>query len=572
MNPTVMFLREHPYAAILCLTAIMSGCVALTAWTRREVAPATRPFTCLMLAIALYASAAALSASTFSLRPKIFWATCEYVASNSVIAFYFIFTLNFTGRVHWMRPIYRRILVWALPISNVLLVATNHWHRLVWETFTPHPNKAHILIFQHGIGFYWIAIGFYIYVITGSLLVMRGAIQSSNLYKKQASVVVSSAVPPLLAGSLYIFRLPPDVNLLPMSFLFTGLIYFTSLFRDRLFDLVPIARDIIIEEMSEGIIVIDHRSRVIDMNRAAMQYVVLDSHSRVSLLGKPIDIALSHWPELAKQCRTLADKSTTIITKPHLSYYLEVRATRLQNPQQYATGRLIMLRDITQQQQDQLEIKQANAELTRQLAENKALHNQLEKQAIRDGLTQLFNRRYFEETVPAEFAKAQRSGQPLSIILLDIDHFKGVNDTYGHLAGDCALRTFAQIIQKQIRESDIACRYGGEEFVVAMPNMPLDGAVERADSIRRVFKSTLLEFEEHCFSATVSIGVGTVPDSSGIHAMTHPDHLLQKVDQALYRAKKNGRDRIETITPNNIYTRHQIQLEEAIRDCKEIAS
>lgn len=561
-----MFLREHPYVAILCLTAIMSGCVALTAWTRREIAPATKPFTWLMVAIAIYATAAALSASTFSLRPKIIWATCEYFASNSVIALYLTFSLNFTGRVRWLRRVHRRVLIWLLPAANILLVTTNHWHNLVWKTFTAHPEKSHIIVFQHGIGFYWIAVGFYIYVITGSLLVARGALQSSTLYRRQALTVISSAIPPLVAGTIYILGLlPPGINLLPMSFLLTGLIYFTCLFRDRLFDLVPIARNNILEQMSEGIVVIDEKGRVIDMNQAARQYATPQHRKHKDILGEFIDTALSQWPTLAQRCRTLEHQATTIIAKPEIPYYLELRATHLQDPQQRATARVIMLRDITVEQQAQLKIEEANAELTRQLSKNQALRDQLEQQAIRDGLTQLYNRRYFEETISAEFAKARRSGSPLSIILLDIDHFKGINDTYGHLAGDCALRTFARILQQQVRKSDIACRYGGEEFVIALPNMPLEEACKRADSIRRIFKGTLLEFEGHCFNATVSIGVGTVPDVSGIHTLTQSDQLLQKIDQALYRAKKNGRDRIETITPSNPYTRRQLQLEEAIR-------
>lgn len=570
-----MFLREHPYAAILFATAIMSGCVALTAWTRREVAPATKPFTWLMVAIALYATAAALSASTFSLQVRIFWATCEYIASNSVIALYLTFTLNFTGRVRWLRR-HRRALIWLLPICNIALVATNHWHRLVWKAFVPHPEKSHILLFQHGTGFYWIALGFYIYVITGSLLIARNSLQSSNLYRKQAFVVIASTIPPVIGGSIYIFGLlPPGINLLPMSFLLTGVIYFNSLFRDRLFDLVPIARNTIIEEMSEGVIVIDEAGRLIDMNRAARQYICPvktdnDSDRSKLVLGQAIGVALSHWPQLAQHCQTLRDGDTIVETVPQMANYVEVRATHLSGPQQYATGRVIILRDITQQQQDQLKIKQANAELIRQLEANQVLRNQLEEQAIRDGLTRLFNRRYLEEALPAEFAKARRSGLPLSVLLLDIDHFKRINDTYGHLAGDQALRMFARVILQQTRQSDIACRYGGEEFLVAMPNMSLEDACRKADDIRRAFKGMLLKFEGYSFSATVSIGVGTVPDPAGIYTLTHPEHLLQKVDQALYRAKDNGRDRFETITPNNPYTRRRLQLEEAIREHQKI--
>jgi len=567
-----MFLREHPYAAILFLTAIVSGCVALTAWTRRDVAPATKPFTWLMIAIAFYSMVAALSASTFSLRPRILWATCEYVASNSVIALYLTFTLNFTGRVRWLRR-HRRAFIWVLPVCNVLLVSTNHWHNLVWKAFTPHPDKSHLLIFHHGVGFYWIAIGFYIYVITGSLLVARNALQSSNLYRKQAFVVISSVVPPIVGGSIYILGLlPPGINLLPMSFLLTGMIYFNSLFRDRLFDLVPIARDTIIEEMSEGVIVIDDVSRVIDMNRAAQQYIDPKVADISILLGQPIDVALGYWPELAQHCQNIEDGSNVVATTPQMTTYVEIRATRLCSQEQYATGKVIILRDITRQQQDQLKIKQANAELTRQLEANQVLRSQLEEQAIRDGLTQLLNRRYLEEVLPSEFDKARRSGRPLSVLLLDIDYFKRINDTYGHLAGDYALRTFSQVIQQQIRKSDVACRYGGEEFVIAMPDMSLEGACKRADSIRRAFKSTLLTFEGHSFSATVSIGVGTVPDSSGVYTLTHPDHLLQRVDQALYRAKDNGRDRLETVTPNNPYTLRQLQLEQAIRKYQKIVT
>ena len=566
-----MFLRENPYAAILYLTAVMSGCVALTAWTRREIAPATRPFTWLMVAIALYAATAALGASTFSLQSRIFWATCEYAASNSVIALYLTFTLNFTGRVRWMR-FRRRLLIWTLPSINVLLVATNHWHHLIWTSFIPHSDKAHI-IFQHGAGFYWIATNFYIYVITGSLLVARNTIQASNLYRQQSFVVLASAVPPLVGGSIYVFRLlPPYINLLPMSFLLTGCIYFNSLFRDRLFDLVPIARDIIIEEMSEGIIVIDEANRIVDINRAAKQHVVPTASRQTSAIGQSIEIFLGHWPELAQHCQSLDDRACMIVSAPQLESYLEIRATYLHSHHQHARVKVIILRDITQEQRDRLEIQRANAELTRQLEANQTLRDQLEEQATKDGLTQLFNRRYLETFLPAEFDKARRSQQPLSVLLLDIDYFKQINDTYGHLAGDFALRSFAQIIQQRIRKTDVACRYGGEEFVVALPNTSIEEACKKADDIRRAFKTTLLAFEGNSFNATISIGVGAVPDPSGIYTLTHPDHLLQQVDKALYQAKRNGRDRIETTTPNNPYALRQLRLEKAIREYQDTHS
>ncbi|MEL6814401.1 MAG: diguanylate cyclase [Cyanobacteria bacterium J06598_3] len=552
-----MFLREHPYVAVLCLTAILSCCVALTAWTRREIAPATRPFTALMVAIALYATTAAISAATFSLKPSIFWATLQYIASNSVIAFYLTFTLHFSGRRQWSQHWRRRLLIWALPVFNMGLVITNHWHRMVWSEFVLPTAPGELVTFRHGSVYFWIVACFYIYVVTGTLLIARVALNASSLYQRQATSIMLSASPPIIAGSLYALALVPHtVNILPMSFLFTGLIYFASLFYFRLFDLLPIARDVLIERMTDGVLVLDNRGRVIDINAQAQRY----THAAGPLIGKPVSRVLSDWPDIVSHCHSEDALTTVLIVRAHIPCYLEVKVTRLRN-QQRGTGRLLIIRDITQQHQNRLHIEQANSELKSQLKEIEALRDQLKEQSIRDRLTGLFNRRYFEETLPAELTKAKRSGSSLSIMLLDIDHFKKVNDTYGHLAGDEALRRFAQIMQQHIRTSDIACRYGGEEFVIALPQMTLAEACDRANNIRETFKATALTFNGQLFYATVSIGIGTFPDITGTQSQ-----LLQQVDQALYTAKANGRDRIETVPSQSQPLGKRAQLENAIRE------
>ncbi|MEO1623363.1 MAG: histidine kinase N-terminal 7TM domain-containing protein, partial [Cyanobacteria bacterium J06632_3] len=257
-----MFIRENPYVFILCVTAIISSCVALTAWTRREVAPATRPFTGLMVAIAAYAITAAGSDSVSTAQSLVAWATLEYVASNCVIALYLTFTLFFTGQKYWLVP-WRKILLWMIPIFNVVLVASNHWHQMVWTEIVIHPENSYLNVVYHGKGYYWIAACFYTYVVTGSLLVIRSAILSSSLYRKQACVVIAASLPPLVAGTLYSLGISPrHLNILPMSFLLTGLVYFWSLFRFRLFDLLPIARDTLIERMSDGVVVVNRDNRV----------------------------------------------------------------------------------------------------------------------------------------------------------------------------------------------------------------------------------------------------------------------------------------------------------------------
>jgi diguanylate cyclase (GGDEF)-like protein len=536
-----MLLRENPYFAILCITAVVSGCVAFTAWLRRELAPATRPFTGLMIAIAAYAAAAAIGAA--SARPEVivFWVGIEAVCSSIVTALFFTFTLHFTHRGYWLNR-WRRWVVWTMPLLNAALALSNPWHRLVWTSFTPLAESG-LVMFHQGPGYLWLAVWFYIYVLTGSLLVARAAMESPSLYRQQAITVIASTAPPLFSGTLHVLELvPPGVSLLPISFLFTGLIYFTSLLRFRLFDVLPIARDTLIENMTESVLVIDNDGRVIDLNPAAQQFAQRISSDYyleplTPLLGLPVEQVLGRWPSLLRHCQSPRDTEVliTIAQQPplHINLHLKVLGDR------QPTGKLIVIRDVSAHYQAELELKQINQVLESRLRENEALQDLLKEQAIRDGLTGLFNRRYFEEALLAEFIKAERANTPLAIILVDIDHFKRVNDTYGHQAGDCVLQVFADVIREHIRTSDIACRYGGEEFILAMPGMSLAEAYQRAEAVRMAIRETVIQFKEYEICITISGGVAALPEYSG-----NPDGLVMIADKALYRAKAAGRDRI----------------------------
>ncbi|MEO0646316.1 MAG: diguanylate cyclase, partial [Cyanobacteria bacterium J06650_10] len=301
---------------------------------------------------------------------------------------------------------------------------------------------------------------------------------------------------------------------------------------------------------------VDRDYRVIDMNPEARCYA---HQPKTICTGKKIEQVLYDWKEIVEYCYTAEDLTSHIISKPELPCYIEVRVTYLQDHEKRFIGKLFVLRDITKQHQNQLMIQQANKELSLKLEQIQNLQTQLKEQAIRDGLTGLFNRRYFEETIPAERAKAERAKTPLSIVLMDIDYFKKVNDTYGHIAGDQALRVFADLVHKHIRTSDIACRYGGEEFIVAMPDMPLSEAYQRSENIRRALKETVIECDGVSFQVTVSMGLGAYPDFAG-----DQQELLKRVDQALYVAKANGRDRIEVANEKTAIISKLNELESAI--------
>jgi len=192
-----------------------------------------------------------------------------------------------------------------------------------------------------------------------------------------------------------------------------------------------------------------------------------------------------------------------------------------------------------------LDITERNV-LDMQLAERKiveeelrALQTQLREQATRDPLTGLYNRRYLDETLRRELDRAGREGHPLSILMVDVDHFKRLNDTYGHPAGDEVLRTLGRLLQHHARSSDIPCRYGGEEFVVVLPDMPLEAARKRAERVRQDFADLRIAFGGAELVATLSIGVSSYPG----HGNT-ADELIRAADLALYEAKQSGRNRV----------------------------
>jgi diguanylate cyclase (GGDEF)-like protein len=171
---------------------------------------------------------------------------------------------------------------------------------------------------------------------------------------------------------------------------------------------------------------------------------------------------------------------------------------------------------------------------------NIRLREALRTQSVRDALTGLYNRRYLEEVLAREVRRAARAGQSLGILMIDLDHFKSFNDTYGHDAGDVVLRETGASLTKSIRAEDFVCRFGGEEFVVILPTADLAASSMRAERLRMQMKElTVLHQGRSMGMLTISIGVAVFPEHG-----TSPKELMAAADAALYEAKRNGRDQI----------------------------
>ena len=163
----------------------------------------------------------------------------------------------------------------------------------------------------------------------------------------------------------------------------------------------------------------------------------------------------------------------------------------------------------------------------------------LREQSVRDYLTGLFNRRYLEETLKRELDRATRNHNPLGIIMLDVDDFKRFNDIHGHAAGDVVLSKLGELLLGHFRVEDIPCRYGGDEFIIALPDASLEVTCERAERLCEHARHLNSQFEGQALEITLSIGVAAFP-KDGITSVA----LLKAVDAALYRAKREGRNRV----------------------------
>jgi diguanylate cyclase (GGDEF)-like protein/PAS domain S-box-containing protein len=178
----------------------------------------------------------------------------------------------------------------------------------------------------------------------------------------------------------------------------------------------------------------------------------------------------------------------------------------------------------------------------------KAAQTALEELAMRDSLTHVYNRRHFMELASREIARSARFNRPVTLIMLDVDHFKSINDTYGHLAGDTVLRDIALRLRANLRQSDILARYGGEEFILLMPETDQAQAWTGAERLRTVIAATPFDSGSGPLSVTASVGLScwpASPDPSTITSLPHINDLISKADQALYRAKQSGRNQTQ---------------------------
>ena len=546
-----MFVNIHPFAVLSLLSAILTWIASIATW--RRSGPGSLMLSLLLLSMTMWSGFYSTRWMNISLDSKLFWFNLMYIGVSGLPTLFLLFVLAFNHNDAWLTR--RNIFLLSIqPVLSTVLFWTNEYHHLFYQSLDLVQENGFLAIdFVRG-PWYWINI-VYSYTIIGIafLVLSQCALRWSPLYLNQYRLILIGSFIPWAASaySEFYFSQWHGLDLAPLMFGLSAIIYVFAISHTHFMDLIPIARSLLIENMRDGVLVLDLRNRIMDINPAMEGFL----EEKISFyMGKNAFEVFQPWME---NTDLFLDKTQTRLelkVPKDPSRYVDLQVTPLYDRSQSMNGHLMVFRDITESKQVEKRLRYVNDRLQGQLIEIGLLQSKLREQAIRDPLTNIFNRRYLDETLDRELSRAAREDYPVCVIMVDIDHFKRVNDTHGHEAGDLVLKAMAATLSHHCRRGDFACRYGGEEFVVVLPNITLETAYARAEDLRTSLNQLSVPYEEHNLSVTISMGIAGFPENGQTR-----DTLLRAADQAMYAAKEAGRD--------HILSYNQIRLaEQALED------
>jgi diguanylate cyclase (GGDEF)-like protein/PAS domain S-box-containing protein len=431
----------------------------------------------------------------------------------------------------------------VIPIISWTLIFSNQRFHLYYASISLLSEYGGPLVIQRA-PWYWMAF-VQSYALNGlsTILLIWRFVKFRDIFRRQLGSLIVAVLIPLIVNIAYqlVSNLAPSifvpVDLTPISFTISIGLISTGIFRTRLLDLVPIARDVVMEHIPEMVFVVDAHDRVLDANPTAEKWL---EKSRQEMIGRDPMEVFKKWPQLLR-CFIFTERTReeVQISEDPLQM-LEVVVTPLYAEQTgELSGRVILAYNITERKLLENELINSNKNLQAKILEVEYLKEKVQEQAIRDPLTGVFNRRFLAEALDKEIPKAGREKSPVSVIMMDVDFFKNFNDTYGHKCGDIVLMDLANFLTENSRQGDVVCRYGGEEFVILMPNATLHDAYERAETWRKDYTAKGIKYDNKVLSVTFSAGVASFP----LHGASGED-ILQAADHALYRSKSDGRNRV----------------------------
>jgi diguanylate cyclase (GGDEF)-like protein/PAS domain S-box-containing protein len=511
-----MFALEYtpyiwPFASSL---AILIG-LGIYAYRQRQI-PAATTFAWLMLALSVWTFCYIMELASITLEGKVFWAQAKYFGAAAGPIVWLILALQLTQHRDWLnKPI--QLLLGVFVIVTIIVVFTNSYHHWFWtslELVAGEPESQA----EHGFYFWVYAGSSYFSILVSVILYFLYYRTTPTIYRRQALLLSLGGFIPLggrILEDFFGIDIFPKVDNIILLFFFSGVLFALAIFRYGALNIVHIAYDLVIHNIPAGIIVVDMLERVIEMNPYARQLL----NQPQTATGQTIQSILSDWTNEEVQA---GSEREIALKDAGTEKWFQIQSSQIRADNGAPAGYAIVLLDITARKQAE---------------------HQLETLAQTDVLTGLFNRRYFYNLALKEIIRAQRYNSPLALLIFDIDHFKAVNDTYGHQAGDTVLKAVASACQESLRITDILARFGGEEFVVLLTGEAAPGAAQTAERLRQVVEALAIETEGQTLKVTISVGVA----NREVDFMPDLEVLLKQADMQLYLAKSNGRNQVSAL-------------------------
>lgn len=509
------------YIVVVSISGVLSALLALFAYYMRTDFAGTKPFIYSSFFSAVYTFGFALELSGNTLQEIGFWIKVEYLGLPFIAPSSLIMIMYFVGLE---RLVTKKLLtlLFSIPCISVLLVWTNEYHHLFYKSMLLREDTSTALI-DIVMGPWYIVHGSMTFgcMLAGMCLILWQWNRMKRVYRRQMITIFIGQFLPALGAFLYLIDMTPyQMDPVPIIMSVTSTLYIWAILSRGMLTAAPIARENLFESMRDGVLVTDRSDMLIDYNRAAAEMLEgLDT----SAIGHPlaqlflpagqdaVDYVMNADPLLSGE-RELAWN-----LGGNLCYY-QVRSSPVLKKDGSLAGRMIMLIDVT---------------------ERTLLQEKLQQLATTDSLTGIYNRTRFMELSRALLQDASMSQTPVSIILLDIDFFKSINDRYGHQYGDMALQHIVGVCRRHTREGDVFGRYGGEEFVMCLPGTSLMQAALLSEAIRNDIERSAMYTLSGAVNVTASFGV-----AESFRSNLSLEELLSEADHALYTSKRNGRNAV----------------------------
>lgn len=486
------------------VTALMATLALYALANLRYQVPGTVWFILLCGAAGLWAGGYAFEKIQTTTEGFRLAATIEYLGVPFVPGLWFLVALHWMGH-RWSSSKTLKVVILSLGALISLAVMTNGWTGLWYAALEPTDRLGYAHRVNGPLYYPYWAYGMSL-LVTTVVTALRSREPDRRHGLRTALIVVVSAIPIVCSVLFQIGVRPGGIDITVVALFPAFLAVAWGLFSHDLIRILPIARQAVLESMDQAVVVLDPRGRMIDHNAAAEPL---------------LDDLVVRLPEF------VLPRGEVFFDRPDGRRKFAFRRTALTDPRGRVQGAVVLLTDVTEE-----------ARLVERLAH----------QATHDPLTGAANRRSFEDHALAEVARADRAQGRLDLVLFDLDHFKHINDRYGHPAGDAVLQETVRRVQAQLRPYDLLARIGGEEFVVLVSEGPETGVAGLAERWRRSLADEPFVWNGEVIAVTASFGVAPLPPSGDGEPMRRLTAWLTRVDQALYQAKESGRNRVVQVS------------------------